>query len=151
MHQRRLAPDAVAKVAEQRRPNRPRQKRNAKRRQRRERGRRRVGRRKEQPRKHQHRRGGVNIEVEELDGGADQAGKQHLARAIHGHACPGVGGAHPISGFQLNFECFYANLSPTAPSSATPILEMFSSPQQLRTKSVILRACDFFDLFVFSA
>ena len=33
-------------------------------------------------RKHQHRRGGVDVEVEELDGRADQAGEQHLARRV---------------------------------------------------------------------
>ena len=41
-----------------------------------------VGGREEQPRKHQHRRGGVDVEVEELDGGADQAGEQHLLRRV---------------------------------------------------------------------
>ena len=37
-----------------------------------------------------HRGGGVNIEVEELDGRADQAGKQHLARSIDGRLNHGV-------------------------------------------------------------
>jgi hypothetical protein len=32
---------------------------------------------KEQRREHQHRGGGVDVEIEELDRGADQAGEQH--------------------------------------------------------------------------
>ena len=71
-----------------------------KRRQRRERGGRRIGRRKEQPGKDEHRRGRVDVEIEELDRRADQAGKQHLPRRVqsrslsghHGHG----GGILPI-------------------------------------------------------
>ena len=44
--------------------------------------RRRIGLREEQRRKDQHRGGGVNVEVEELDRRADQAGEQDLCRAV---------------------------------------------------------------------
>jgi len=40
--------------------------------------------REEQVREHQHRGGGVDVEVEELDGSADQAGQQDTAGRIHG-------------------------------------------------------------------
>ncbi|MNI40488.1 hypothetical protein D3C73_947130 [compost metagenome] len=40
--------------------------------------------REEQVREHQHRGGGVDVEVEELDGGADQTGQQDTAGRIHG-------------------------------------------------------------------
>ena len=39
---------------------------------------------KEQPRKHEHGRVRVDVEVEELDGGPDQAGEQDLRRAVDG-------------------------------------------------------------------
>src|SRR5690606_34386342 len=38
--------------------------------------------REEQLREYQHRRSGIDVEIEELDGGADQAGGQHAARGI---------------------------------------------------------------------
>ena len=81
--QRRLASDAVAEVTEERRTDGPREERDPKRRQRGERGGGRVGRGKKQPGKDQHRRRRVDIEVEELDGGANQAGEQHLARPVN--------------------------------------------------------------------
>ena len=43
---------------------------------------------KEQLGKHEHRGGCVDVEVEELDRRADQAGKQHLARRVDGLICP---------------------------------------------------------------
>ena len=78
-HQGGLAPDPVAVVAEQRRAQRPGEERQG------EGGQRLQGRggrlrsREEQLREHQHRGGGVDVEIEELDGGADQAGEQDPA------------------------------------------------------------------------
>ena len=89
-HQRGLAADAIAEVAEERRADRPREEGDAKRRERGERGGGRVGRGKEQLGKYEHRRGRVDVEVEELDGGADEAGEQHLAGAVHGQAGAGA-------------------------------------------------------------
>ena len=80
--QRGLAADAVAEVAEERRADRPRDEGDRERRQRGERGGRRIRRRKEQARKDEHRRRGVDVEVEELDRGADQAGEQHLSGTV---------------------------------------------------------------------
>ena len=42
----------------------------------------RVGRREEQAGKDEHRRGRVNVEIEKLDGRADQAGEEHLAGRV---------------------------------------------------------------------
>jgi hypothetical protein len=81
--QRGLAADAVAEVAEQCRPDRSRQKRDRERRQRSQCRGNRIGRRKEQSREHEHGRGGIDVEVEELDGRADEACKQHLSGAVH--------------------------------------------------------------------
>ncbi len=97
-HQRGLAADAIAEVAEERGADRPRQKRDAKGGERGERGGGRVGRRKEQPGKNEHCRGRVNVEIEELDGGADEAGEQHLARRIDRRMGPGGDRAHGYSG-----------------------------------------------------
>jgi hypothetical protein len=84
-HQRGLASDSIAIVAEHRRTHRAREEGQ------RERGQRlqhrgvlvRSG--KEQRREHQHRGGSVDVEVEELDRGADQACEQHPARGIDLH------------------------------------------------------------------
>ena len=92
--QRRLAADAIAEVAEQRRADRPGEERDREGRQRRERRRRGIGGRKEQPREDEHRRGRVDVEVEELDRRADQAGEQHLPRGIDGLRSPEVDSAH---------------------------------------------------------
>ena len=62
-------------------------KRNRKRRERGERGGGRIGRGEKQFGEDQHRRGRVDIEVEKLDGRADQAGKQHLRGLIESRAC----------------------------------------------------------------
>jgi hypothetical protein len=78
--QRRLAAHAVAEVPEQRGAHGPREERERKRGERLQRRRGRVRRRKEQLRKHQDRGGGVDVEVEELDGGADQAREEHAPR-----------------------------------------------------------------------
>ncbi len=70
--QRHLTPDAIAEVAEQRRTNRTCDKGDGEGRQRLQRGRRRVALREEDMRENDDRSGGVNIEVEEFDGGANQ-------------------------------------------------------------------------------
>ena len=98
-HQRRdergLAADAVAEMAEQHRADRPRDEGDRKRRQRGERGRGRVGGREEQPGKDEHGGGGVDVKVEELDRGPDQAGEQDLAGRIYLHQ-PGKCPLHPV-------------------------------------------------------
>src|SRR5262249_2157709 len=43
----------------------------------------RIGRRKEQPREDEDGCGGIDVEVEELDSGADETCKQHLSGAVH--------------------------------------------------------------------
>ena len=63
-------------------------KRDRERRERLQRRRRGVGGREEQLRKHQDGGGRVDVEVEELDRGADQAGEQHVARAVTSRARP---------------------------------------------------------------
>ena len=75
-----LAPDAIAEMPEQSRPDGPREECQRKGRERLQHGRGRIAFGKEQPGKHQHRGRGVNIEIEELDGRADQARKQDAAR-----------------------------------------------------------------------
>src|SRR5204863_218329 len=85
---------ALAKMAEQRRSDRPREKRNRKCRQRGERGRGRIRGREKQPWKHEHRRGRVNVEIEEFDRRADQAGEQHLARTVDAGTSRGGDDAH---------------------------------------------------------
>ncbi len=57
----------------------------------------RIGRWKEQAGKHEHRRSRVNIEIEELDGRADQAGEQHLARRVDRLVSHGLYHAHQNS------------------------------------------------------
>ena len=116
-HERGLAADAVAEVAEERRPDRPRQECDPEGGERRERGRRRVRRRKEQAGKDEHRGGRVDVEVEELDGRADEAGKQHLSRPVcrpdgsarrrrgRHHAAFGLSGVPgPVSDYSIRLE-----------------------------------------------
>src|SRR5581483_10948595 len=81
-NQRRLAADPIPEVAEQRRADRPGEEGDRERRQRRERRRGRVGGREEQTREDEHRRRRVDVEIEELDGGTNQAREQHLRRAV---------------------------------------------------------------------
>ena len=69
-------------MTEQRRAERPRKEGDRKRGQRRQRRRRRIFLRKEQPRENQHRRGRVDVKVEKLDRGADEAGKQYLSGRV---------------------------------------------------------------------
>ena len=102
-------------MAEQGRADRPREKRDPKRRQRGERGRGRIGRREEQPRKDEHRGGGVDIEIEELDSRANQAGEEDLARRVD--RCVGLDACltksnHRYSREYANkFFCLFASLS----------------------------------------
>ena len=70
-HQRRLAPDSITEVPEQHRPDRPGHERQTERRQRREQCGGWTAPGKEQLREHRHRSGGVDVEVVELDRGAD--------------------------------------------------------------------------------
>ena len=77
-----LRPIRSPKMSEECRANRSRQKCDTKGGERFQSGRGGVGSGKEQPGKNQHRGGSVNVEIEELDRGADQAGKKDLARRI---------------------------------------------------------------------
>jgi len=79
-----LAADAVAEVAEERGSDGSCQKGDAKGCQGGERGGGGIGRRKEEAGKDQHGGGGVDVEVEELDGGADEAGEEDLVWGIDG-------------------------------------------------------------------
>ena len=72
--QRDLAPHAIAKVAEQRRADRARDKGDGEGGQRLQRRGGRVALWEEDMWKHDHRGGGIDVEVEELDGGTDQRG-----------------------------------------------------------------------------
>ena len=81
-HQRGLAPDAVAEVPEQRGADRAGHERDRERRQRLQGRRGRVPGREEQLREHQHRGGRVDVEVVELDRGADEAGQHDLAGGV---------------------------------------------------------------------
>ena len=85
--QRRLAADAIAEVTEQRRADRAGEERDRERGERCQRRRGRIRLRKEQARKDQHRGGRVDVEIEELDRGADQAREQHLRRSVDRAAC----------------------------------------------------------------
>ena len=79
--------DGVAfefEVAEEGGPERSREEGDAEGGERRQRRRGGVRRQKEQGRENQYRRRAVNIEVEVLDGRADEARKQHLPRAVDG-------------------------------------------------------------------
>ena len=71
-------------MTEKRGPDRTSQKCNSERREGSERGGRRVGGRKEQVRKNQNGSRGIDVEIEKLDRGPDQACEQDLARAIDG-------------------------------------------------------------------
>ena len=82
--QRGLAAHAIAEMAEERGSDRAGQERDSERRERGQCGRRRIRRRKEQARKHEHGRRRVDVEIEELDRRADQAGKEHLVRSVDG-------------------------------------------------------------------
>ena len=81
-NQRRLAPKTVAEMPEDHGTDRSREKGDTEGGQG---GQRRGGgvrRREEQAWEHQHRRRGEDIEIEELDRGADQAGQEHLPRRV---------------------------------------------------------------------
>ncbi len=82
--ERRLAADAVAEVAEERRADGTGHERDRERGERGERGRGGIGRGKEQLRKDDDRGGRVDVEVEELDRGADEAGEEYLTRCVDG-------------------------------------------------------------------
>src|SRR5690606_40186925 len=71
----------------------PREERKRERRERLQRRRRRVARRKEQLREHEHGRGAVDVEIEELDGRADEAcGKDSAFRhVLHAHTAALIG------------------------------------------------------------
>ncbi len=73
-YQRHFTPDAIAKMTKQRRANRTRDEGDSKGCQRLQCGRRRVALREEDMREDNNRCGGVNVKVEELDGGANQRG-----------------------------------------------------------------------------
>ena len=81
-------------MPEERGADRAREERDGERRQRLKRRRRRVGCREEQPGKDEYRGRRVNIEVEELDGRADQAREEHLARRIETDVRRGGLGSH---------------------------------------------------------
>ncbi|KAG0941882.1 hypothetical protein G6F31_014950 [Rhizopus arrhizus] len=92
-HQGGLAADAITEVAEHRRAHRPGDERHREGRQRLQQCRLFAAVREEQVREHQHRGRGVDVEVEELNGGADQAGQQDTAGGIHGR-CGSAGRRH---------------------------------------------------------
>ena len=79
-NQRGLAPDAIAKMPEQSRSDGPGEECQRKGREGLQQGRGRIALGKEQPGEHQDRGRGVNIEVEEFNGRADEARKQDAAR-----------------------------------------------------------------------
>ena len=70
-------------MSKQRGANRTRNKRDSKGRQRLQRGRRRIALREENVREDDDRRGGVNVKVEELDGGANQRGDDNFIARIY--------------------------------------------------------------------
>ena len=80
--ERRLAADAVAEVAKERRADRTGHECDREGRERGEGGRSGIGRREEQPRKDEDGGGRVNVEVEELDGRADKAREQDLSGGV---------------------------------------------------------------------
>ena len=77
-HQRGFAADAIAEVAENGGAEGTREEGDGEGSKRCKSGSRGVGGWKEQPREYQHGSGCVDVEIEELDGGADHAGKQNL-------------------------------------------------------------------------
>ena len=83
-HQRRLAPHPVAEMAERQGADGPCEEGDGEGGERRQQRRARIVAREEQGRKHQHRRRGVDVEVEEFDRRADQAGEQHAAGGVLG-------------------------------------------------------------------
>ncbi len=83
-HQSGLAADAVAVVAEQRRAQGPCEEGQRESGQGLQRGGGRVVPGEEQHRKHQHGGGAVDVEIEELDSGADQAGEEDAPGAVAG-------------------------------------------------------------------
>jgi hypothetical protein len=80
--QRRLAADAIAEMTEERRSDRSSEECDAEGSERGEDGGRRIRRGKKEPRENKDCRRRVNVEVEELDGRADQARKQDLAGRV---------------------------------------------------------------------
>ncbi|KAG1583730.1 hypothetical protein G6F46_015068 [Rhizopus delemar] len=82
-HQGGLAAEAITEVAEHRRAHRPGDERHREGRQRLQQCRLFAAVREEQVREHQHRGSGEDVEVEELNGCADQAGQQDKAGGIH--------------------------------------------------------------------
>ena len=87
-HQGGLATDAITEVSEQDRPERARDEREPERGQRRQQCGGRIALGEEQVREHRDRRGGVGVEVVELDGGADHRGDDD---ATAGHAVDQIG------------------------------------------------------------
>src|SRR6202012_2877975 len=81
-HQRAFAANAVSEVAEQRRADGTREERNSKGREREENGRRGVWFGEEKRREDQDRGRGIDVEIEEFDGGADEGSKENLLRSV---------------------------------------------------------------------
>ncbi len=88
--ERRLAPDAVAEMAEHGRADRPCEECERERRERLQGRRCGIARREEQLRKHEHRGGRVDVEIEEFDRRAGEAGREHTPFGIADlrHALP---------------------------------------------------------------
>ena len=96
--QRGFAADAVAEVAEERRADGPRQEGDAEGGERGEAGGGRIRCGKEERGKDEDGGRSVDVEVEELDGGADEAGEQDLQRSVDAAGrIGGRGGAHRVS------------------------------------------------------
>src|SRR6185437_6947665 len=91
-----LAADAVAEMAEEGRTDGASKERDAKSGQGVEARRSGISRREEEAGKDENRRGGEDVEIEELDGGADEAGDEHLGRGIDLRGSRGVGSAHGV-------------------------------------------------------
>jgi len=89
-HQRRLPPDAVAEVPEEDRADGTREEGEGESGQGLEDGRTGGGLGKEQPGKGEHRRVGVDVEIEKLDGGARHARKEKPALVLHPLTVPAV-------------------------------------------------------------
>ena len=105
--------------AEEGRTDGPAQKRDAKGGHRGECGRNWIGGREEQFGKNEHGGRCVDIEVEELDGGADHAGEQHLARGVDVHVVQGV---NPVQrGFLLEQPCLRGERAEISPDHSIAI------------------------------
>ncbi|KAG1206146.1 hypothetical protein G6F35_011297 [Rhizopus arrhizus] len=98
-HQGFLAADLVADVAEDRAAQRPGEEAHRERAQGGQGSVEARGRREKEFAEHQRGSGGVDVEVEELNGGADQAGQQDTAGGIHGR-CGSAGRRHRQHGLR---------------------------------------------------